>query len=291
MATATTVVGLVLGSVAITALSASRFIPTDPERGVTTVATTVAIPAAARIVTITAKDFSFDGPDVIPAGLTEFRFVNQGPSLHHLSIIKLNGNKTVADLVQALSKPGPLPSWAKELGGPNAPAPGSNSNATLKLEPGNYALMCFVDLGGPPHFVKGMTRALRVVPSKGASGSLPRADATITLADYNFKLSSPLRAGKRTIRVHNVGGQHHEVELVQLAPGANAGQFMTWLQSMKGPPPGKAIGGIAGLESGLSESFSVDLTPGKYVLICFLPDAKDGKPHFVHGMMQEISVN
>jgi hypothetical protein len=291
MATATTVVGLVLGSVAITALSGSRFIPAEPDQAMAAVATTVAIPAAARVVTITGKDFSFDAPDVIPAGLTEFRFVNHGPSIHHVSIVKLNANKTLADLLQALSKPGPLPSWAKELGGPNAPAPGSSSNATLKLEPGNYALMCFVDLGGPPHFVKGMTRALRVVPAKAASGSLPKADATITLVDYSFRLSSPLRAGKRTIRVHNAGGQHHEVELVQLAPGATAEQLMKWLQSMQGPPPGKAVGGISGLESGLSESFSADLTPGKYVLICFLPDAKDGKPHFVHGMMQEISVN
>lgn len=291
MATATSVVGLVLGSVAITTLSASRFRPAEREQAVVAVTTAAEIPAAARVVTITGKDFSFDAPDVIPAGLTEIRFVNQGPSLHHVSIVKLNGNKTVADLVQALSKPGVFPSWAKEVGGPNAPVPGSTSNATLKLEPGNYALLCFVDLGGPPHFVKGMTRALRVVPSKNASGSLPKADATITLVDYNFKLSSPLRAGTRTIRVHNAGGQHHEVELVQLAPGASAEQFMKWLESMQGPPPGKAVGGISGLDSGLTESFSVNLTPGKYVLICFLPDVKDAKPHFVHGMMQEISVN
>jgi hypothetical protein len=27
-------------------------------------------------------DFSFDEPDVIPAGLTEFRFLDQGPALH-----------------------------------------------------------------------------------------------------------------------------------------------------------------------------------------------------------------
>jgi hypothetical protein len=36
--------------------------------------------------------------------------------------------------------------------------------------------------------------------------------------------------------------------------------------------------------------FTADLTPGEYLLICFLPDAKDGKPHFVHGMMQQIKV-
>jgi hypothetical protein len=31
--------------------------------------------------------------------------------------------------------------------------------------------------------------------------------------------------------------------------------------------------------------------PGNYVLICFEPDAKDGMPHFVHGMLQAFTVS
>ncbi len=34
--------------------------------------------------------------------------------------------------------------------------------------------------------------------------------------------------------------------------------------------------------------YPVDLAPGEYAIVCFLPDAKDGKPHFVHGMIQQI---
>ena len=37
----------------------------------------------------------------------------------------------------------------------------------------------------------------------------------------------------------------------------------------------------------------LDLAPGRYVLICFLPDApppRDLQPHFVHGMIKEITV-
>jgi len=34
----------------------------------------------------------------------------------------------------------------------------------------------------------------------------------------------------------------------------------------------------------------LDLAPGEYGLLCFLPDAKDGKPHFVHGMHKQITV-
>jgi len=90
--------------------------------------------------------------------------------------------------------------------------------------------------------------------------------------------------------VQNVGKQHHEVELVQLAPNATVADFMKWLEKMEGPPPGKPLGGVAGMEPGMSEYFTADFTPGNYALICFLPDANDGKPHFVHGMIQQIMV-
>jgi uncharacterized cupredoxin-like copper-binding protein len=250
----------------------------------------VEAPAAkARVVEVTGEDFRFDAPDIIPAGLTQFRFINKGPSLHHMAILKLDDGKTIDDLRAALANPGPPPTWVKELGGPNAPDAGRESNATVMMHPGNYVLICFVDLGGPPHFAKGMIRPLRVVPSKGVAAA-PKADATINLVDYNFKLSNPIKAGTRTIRVHNAAQQHHEVELVQLNPGTNLEQFMKWMDKMEGPPLGKAIGGIAGMEPGMTQYFTAAFTAGNYALICFLPDARDGKPHLAHGMMQQITV-
>jgi uncharacterized cupredoxin-like copper-binding protein len=289
MSSATTIVGLIVASVAVATLAGTISNYRTEPNNEPLVATSSA--AKARVVQVTGEDFKFEAPDVVPADLTEFRFLNKGPALHHMALLKLTGGKTVDDLVAALAKPGPLPSWAKELGGPNAAAPGEEANATLTIEPGNYAFICFVDIGGPPHFTKGMVKPLRVVPSTSPSGPKPKADITATLFDYNFKLSSPVRAGKRTIRVHNKGPQVHEVQLVQLAPGVTLGEFMKWMEKMEGPPPGKPLGGIAGIESGMSQYFSADFVPGSYALICFVPDAKDGKPHFAHGMVQQIEVN
>ena len=45
------------------------------------------------------------------------------------------------------------------------------------------------------------------------------------------------------------------------------------------------------LDKGAQGSFTADLTPGDYGFICFVPDAKDGKPHLAHGMMRTITVN
>ena len=58
----------------------------------------------------------------------------------------------------------------------------------------------------------------------------------------------------------------------------------------EGPAPGHAVGGIGFIEPAGSATFSADLAPGSYGLICFVPDAKDGKPHLVHGMMKEFTV-
>jgi len=286
-----TIAGLIVGSVAVATLAFSSTFAQGPSPVTATSAITPAAPAKAPIVRVSGMDFSFDAPDVIPAGLTEFRFMNKGPSLHHMQILKLEGGKTVDDLRAALANPGPPPAWVKEVGGPNAPAPGVESNATLMLEPGNYALICFVDIGGPPHFMKGMVKALRVTASSDASAPTPKVDATATLFDYGFKLSSPIQAGTRTIRVLNGGTQHHEIELVRLPPGVSVNDFMKWLGKMEGPPPGMPLGGVSGLDVGGSQYFTADFAPGNYALICFLPDAKDGKPHFAHGMIQQITVN
>jgi hypothetical protein len=288
MASLTTIVGL-MGSVAAAGLSINGTIYRSASVPAIRMHVATDPVARARVVNVTGEDFKFDAPDTLPAGLTQFRFLNKGPSLHHMAILKLTGGKTIDDLRTALANPGPPPAWVNEMGGPNAAAPGVEANATVMLEPGNYALICFVDIGGPPHFAKGMVRPLRVVPPKTGAAK-PKADVTASLVDYAFNLSSPIRAGTRTIRVVNVAKQHHEIELVKLNDGATLGDLMNWLEKMEGPPPGQALGGVAGMDPGMSQYFTADFTPGNYALICFLPDARDGKPHFVHGMAQQISV-
>jgi uncharacterized cupredoxin-like copper-binding protein len=49
-------------------------------------------------------------------------------------------------------------------------------------------------------------------------------------------------------------------------------------------------GGAVGLAKGRVQRFTSDFTPGEYGLFCFVPDAKDGKPHLMHGMLKQITV-
>ena len=248
---------------------------------------------APTIVTVTANDFSFEAPGQIPAGAVTVRLVNNGKELHHAQMIRIEDGKTMDDFAKALKNPGPPPSWVKFVGGPNAVAPGKETHATSVLTPGLYAYLCFVPSPDRViHASKGMVRPFEVTPATAATTTeLPEADATITLVDYDFQLSKPLTPGKQTILVENDGPQAHELALLKLAPGKTVADFAAWDEGgMKGPPPAEPVGGIVALDKGARASFTADLTPGDYGLICFVPDSKDGRPHLAHGMIKTIKV-
>jgi hypothetical protein len=248
--------------------------------------------AAPNVLLVKTRDYAFDAPDSVRAGLTTIRLVtNPGHELHQVGLIRLDSAKTPANLFDAMKSQGPLPKWAVEIAGVNPPAPGQTAEATVALEPGNYLLVCLVPSpDGVPHIAKGMSRPLVVTGAHVATTPIA-GDVEIKLTDYAFGLSAPLTAGNHVIRVVNRAQQTHEVQVVRLAPGKTAADVARWVEKMDGPPPGEPLSGVAGLGVGESASFPLTLTPGEYALLCFIPDAKDGKPHVAHGMMQQFAVN
>lgn len=257
-----------------------------------------AIAGSARVLTITARDFAFEAPDSVAAGLTTVRLVNRGPELHHVQLMRLDEGKSMQDFFAALKAGGPPPRWAHDVGGPNTPVPGGESAATLDLAPGRYVVTCFIPSPDKvPHVAKGMARELVVTGPRRASAAAATAPAaagtpttTLTLDDYSFTFSRPLRAGRQTVRVRNRAAQSHEVLFVQLAPGKTAADLVAWVDDQQGPPPAKPVGGTTGIESRGWNDVPLDLVPGEYALLCFIPDAKDGKPHIAHGMVKQLRV-
>jgi uncharacterized cupredoxin-like copper-binding protein len=252
---------------------------------------------ATHTATVHAKDFSFDAPESVPAGWTTFHLINDGPNFHHIQLVRLDSGKTAQDLDAAFKNPAaPPPRWAVFVGGPNAPSPNASSDATLNLQPGNYALLCVVDIPGHvPHVAKGMVRPLTVTAASGTPAAEPNADITLTEADYKFEIPANIAAGNHTFKVVNSGPQPHEVEIIRLAPGKtmkDLGEFMAkaYADKVDGPPPGDGVGGVTGMIPGGTAYFTANMTPGNYVMLCFFPDAKDGKPHSDHGMVKEFTV-
>jgi len=243
-----------------------------------------------QTVVVTATDYAFEAPATIPAGLTTFRLVNKGREWHHLVLVEMPEGKTLEDIAKETKGEMP-PSWIQLTGGPNAADPGTEVSATQIVEPGHYALLCVIPSpDGKPHMMKGMAKILDVTGPAAAAASTPSADATIKLVDYNFVSSKPLTAGTQAIEVENAGPQPHELVLVRLEPGKSVQDFLGWVMKPAGPPPAHAIGGVSPMEKGRTARINVNLTPGDYALVCFIPDAKDGKPHLAHGMVQQIHV-
>jgi hypothetical protein len=128
-------------------------------------------------------------------------------------------------------------------------------------------------------------------PHDSPAAAEPSADLVVKLVDFDFELSGPLTAGHHVIRVENGGAQPHEIALVQLKPGKQPMDFAEWGEKQQGPAPGALFGGVSGIMPGAHAFATVDLPPGDYALLCFVPDMKDGKPHFVHGMAKKITVS
>lgn len=245
----------------------------------------------APTVTITARDYAYEVQDTIEAGYVNLHLVNKGTELHHVQLLRLEQGKTLGDMFKALEAGGPPPAWVVDVGGPNTPVPGGESYAALDLKAGRYALVCFIPSpDGKPHIMKGMAKEITVKPAKAPHAAPKTQATTVTLSDYDFSFSKPLVAGRQTIRVVNKAQQPHEIVIARLAPGKTAMEIAQWAEKPQGPPPGAPVGGTTGMAKDGWNDITVDLEAGNYALICFIPDAKDGKPHLVHGMIKEITV-
>lgn len=248
-----------------------------------------------RIVTVRATDYKFEAPASVPAGTISFRLENAGKEVHHLWLVQLKGGKTFDDFVKAMEAwngPTRMPDWAVDVGGPNEASPGVSAYATLTLEPGRYAMVCYVPSpDGQPHVMKGMVSPFTVVKAGATPPNEPKADVTLRMTDYAFELSKPIQAGPRVIRVENSAVQSHEVVIGRLMTGKTLREALEWLNNgQKGAAPVVAMGGASGLAQGRHQIITATFEPGRYVFLCFIPDAKDGKPHTEHGMTKEFTV-
>lgn len=259
-------------------------------------------PPAPTVVTITATDYTFAAADTVAAGLTTFRLLNAGREPHQAVVFGALG-KSFAELEAAAVPRGSVVEWWRTFlqlqptfpGGAGVIVSGDSSIVTANLAPGNYLIACFIPSpDGKWHVQKGMFRRLVVTPAPaGAAAAVePKSDITVTLSDYAFAASSPLTAGTHTIRIENAGPQVHELTIERLAPGKTLADFQRWLAGgMKGAPVSMPVGGFTGPDKGKVGWLTLTLTPGTYLLTCYVPDEKDAAPHLAHGMIQQITIS
>ena len=113
--------------------------------------------------TFAMRDFSFEIPATLPAGVATYQVVNGGQQPHELDVVKLAPGKTEDDLLGWDAAPSGPPPFAS-VGGLNGLSAGATGYMTLDLEPGTYVAVCHIpDPGsGVPHLHLGMFKRFTV---------------------------------------------------------------------------------------------------------------------------------
>ena len=105
---------------------------------------------AAR-VDIVATDFAFAAAPV-EAGRTSFVLTNEGTEAHFLLLVKLAEGVTLEQFMSSEEE-----GLAEGVWDTNIAAAGDDEAVTLDVQPGNYAMVCFVPTtDGTPHAMLGM---------------------------------------------------------------------------------------------------------------------------------------
>ncbi|MEP7152409.1 MAG: hypothetical protein ABI856_11915 [Nitrospira sp.] len=250
-------------------------------------------PAQAQVVSFSAEEYAFNGPEEVETGWQMVRLINHGHDVHQVQFLGLPPGKTVDDVKQALAGRLPrLPNWLRRHGGVNSVAPGHEASVVIHLDPGKYVLLCGIpDATGRPHAMQGMVRSLQVSGPGSRVVAPPQSHKTVSLKDFSFSLSEPLQVDDHILRLFNEGTQAHEMVVIRLAEGASTQDFLTsYRPGGARNPAGAEVGGMTGIDPGREAYVHLDMQLGRYGLICFLADPVSGTSHVVHGMWMDLDV-
>jgi hypothetical protein len=274
-----------------------------PEEETTATTAPEAEPAEVTTITATAVDYAFQTEEpltTVAPGLVRVDLTNTGTEEHQATLIRLNDGVTLEQFIQGATadETGVTAfSLFTGYGGPNAAAPsGGTSSSTQALVEGNYLMICFIPspADGVPHAAKGMVTPFTVVGEAPAvEAALPDDDVAgaIELADFAFTVPEGFD-GQGTFAVTNNGPQQHELTIYALAEGATVDQALDFFGGeASGAPPVASVGGLAAVDIDVTTYIELDLEPGEYAFVCFLPDTEgSGAPHFTRGMAQQVSI-
>ena len=243
---------------------------------------------------IVATDAGFEAPDLIPAGLRHIVFENRGSEIHEAMLVKLPDGMTPTDYVAAVKAGSLFPKGAQDYSGPGLTSPGETVEVWVKVDPGNYLLICWNNGHAKSTPVHPFTVQYAI-----SEDEPPKEDVVLKLVDYRFEFEGNLRKGRQVIRVETPGPSMHEVDFFRLRDGKSVADVNRWRKANgRGEPPVDALGGA--LDSHDIKRvvwFRREFSPGRYVLHCEMPVTTDSQTtnqqitHADVGMVREIKID
>lgn len=227
-------------------------------------------------------------PEELLSGPVMLTFVNETEDGYFAPIIAgLAEDKTFDDLVEELmaSPEGLPPEWVTLYGGTGVGPEGSVA-ITFDLPAGEYALLNFA--GEMPTF-----DPFSVIEAEEAAEA-PEADVEVSLVDFAFTIPSELTAGPQVWQITNEGEQWHEMAVFHLLDESLTIDDVLELAMSPEVPEGvvEEVFIWHPSDPGTTAWTELDLEPGSYAILCFLPDlaTEEMEPHFMHGMSAIVTV-
>lgn len=169
------------------------------QAGVASASQQAAAPTEQNVmVNVLARDYAFDAPVSVNAGLITFHLKNGGVDVHHLVVIQLANGHSIKEFFDAMRDKGVAPPWTKTLGA--TPTIGKNGEAyvSVRLDAGRYILACLIPASdGRSHVTKGMYQLINAtdklkadpaaVAEAKAAPKAPAAKSTTTTTTTTTK--------------------------------------------------------------------------------------------------------
>jgi hypothetical protein len=228
-------------------------------------------------------------PESVQAGISSVVIQNTSQESLGVSLARLNTGVTVDQLTAQLAEDDlAAVRLVSLIGGSNTEA-GQTQQITLDLKEGTYVVVVFTENEGAP-----LLENFQVVAASGAPSAAPVADVVVDMGDFNFTMPDSVQSGSLTWEIKNSGQQWHEFVIFKPQPGLTQEQFFEMVMSEQPPPepmPFEESGFFGPISEGERGWMTLNLEPGTYWAVCFLPDiAGDFQSHVEKGMFKEFTV-
>ena len=136
--------------------------------------------------------------------------------------------------------------------------------------------------------------ATQMAPAVSAIPVAAAAEPTmlrIVATDHHYMMPSQIKAGYINMVMENAGKEPHHAQFLRLNDSVTMEQFQAALQEGVAAVMTVATltGGPSVIDPGMSQSVTLNLAPGQYMLLCIIAGA-DGVPHLAKGMVAPLTV-
>lgn len=231
----------------------------------------------------------------VAPGLRHVRLHNAGAEAHEAMFVLLPAGMSPVDYVVAVAAGSLFPEGALDYSGPSLTAPADSMDIWLPLDPGTYVLICW-----NKNHATALPPAVVTVAGDPRDAVPPVPDATMTMGDHHFAIDRPIMAGERVIEIANAGRAMHELDILEVNPGATLADLARWREGEGADPvtpPAIPRGGALDAHRVATRVWMRrTFRPGRHALYCGMPldsNAVTGQPFRNHadaGMMLEFRV-